>query len=97
MKTEKEFEESIKKHLKELPKGYIESLKRDYKDDTMVIMHDLLPEDIKQSIASEARQLLDKESERRELIVEQSGGTPRSYNSVGRDIIPKKSLTSYPQ
>ncbi|NVF16601.1 hypothetical protein [Vreelandella maris] len=58
MKTEKEFEESIKKHLKELPKGYIESLKRDYKDDTMVIMHDLLPEDIKQSIASEARQLL---------------------------------------
>tara|TARA_R110000824_G_scaffold400686_1_gene608997 strand:+ start:179292 stop:180065 length:774 start_codon:yes stop_codon:yes gene_type:complete len=92
MKTEKEFEESIKKHLKELPKGYIESLKRDYKDDTMVIMHDLLPEDIKQSIASEARQLLDKESERRELIVEQSGGTPRSYNSVGRDIIRKEGV-----
>nr|WP_139790143.1 hypothetical protein [Halomonas sp. BC2] len=58
----------------------------------MVIMHDLLPEDIKQSIASEARQLLDKESERRELIVEQSGGTPRSYNSVGRDIIRKEGV-----
>ena len=25
MKTGKEFEENIKKHLKELPKGYIES------------------------------------------------------------------------
>ncbi len=81
------FEEEVASHLNSLPETLIQYLREDYKDDTMVVIRELLPEHLRLALEDEARTLLSTEAQRREVVIEHSGGTPRAYNSVGRNSI----------
>jgi hypothetical protein len=85
--TASAFEAIVEQHLASFTDNLVEYLSHDYREDTMVIIRDLLPPDLRVAMEAEARTLLDTEAQRRELLIEQSGGTPRAYNSVGRDAI----------
>jgi hypothetical protein len=89
LKISSEFEFAVSKHLDSLSASLTAYLQDDYKHDTMVIFRELLPESLKREMEAEARSLLEAEAQRREVVIEQSGGTPRAYNSVGRDAIRK--------
>lgn len=52
-----------------------------------IVVMDLLPPDLKSEMRREALSVLKIEARRRELTMESTGGTPRAYNSVGRDAI----------
>ena len=82
----KNFEAAAREHLPCLD-GRLDALRADYADDTMVVIRDLLPDDLAAAMAAEARMLLERASQRRDVVIEQSGGTPRAYQSVGRDAI----------
>jgi hypothetical protein len=81
------IESAIARHLSLLPAALKDYMKRDYESHHMVIFEDLLPAHLKDEMAAEALDLLSKSAERREMIINQSGGTPRSYSSVGRNEI----------
>jgi hypothetical protein len=81
------YESAVSKHLAKIPSSLLQYMKDDYADDHMVVFDKLLPEDIRNSMESEANLLLEKEAQRRDVIIAQSGDTPRAYNSVGRNII----------
>lgn len=82
----RDFDKVVRQHLCGL-RDRLDDLRNDYADDTMVVIRDFLPTDLAQALAAEARLLLEQAAERREVIIEQSGGTPRAYQSVGRDAI----------
>jgi hypothetical protein len=82
-----QFENVVSEHLKNLSDSLVEYLRDDYRHDTMVVFRDLLPEGIRLEMEKEARMLLEAAAQRRDVVIEQSGGTPRAYNSVGRDAI----------
>ncbi|KQT65874.1 hypothetical protein ASG54_03380 [Aureimonas sp. Leaf460] len=82
-----EFESLVERHLTSLSDSLVHYLAQDYRDDTMVVFRDILPIELRHAMEAEARALLQAEACRRELIIEQSGGTPRAYSSVGRDAI----------
>ncbi|RPE04697.1 hypothetical protein BBB56_02360 [Candidatus Pantoea deserta] len=84
------IEQQIEKHINSFPVSLINYLKSDYQSDLMVVIDDLLPQNIKLEMENEARTLLKEESLRREVIIAESGNTPRAYDSVGRNIIREK-------
>nr|WP_246874493.1 hypothetical protein [Pantoea ananatis] len=84
------IEEKIEKHIQSFPASLINYLKSDYEEDLMVVIDDLLPGDIKTAMENEARELLAEESLRREVIIAESGHTPRAYDSVGRNAIRER-------
>ena len=77
----------IAAHLSAISEAQLEEWSRDYRANQMVVLRDVLPKNIEQAFVSEARDLLANAGQRRELNVEESGNTPRAYNSVGRDQI----------
>jgi hypothetical protein len=89
-KTVDSIEVAIEKHIRAFPESLINYLKNDYKDDLMVVIDDLVPLEIRLAMEDEARRLLQEEALRREVIIAQSGNTPRAYDSVGRNAIREK-------
>lgn len=85
--TVEQIETQISQHINGLPESLINYFKNDYEDDLMVVIEDLLPLDLQQKMEDEARSLLEKNALRREVIIKQSGNTPRAYDSVGRNAI----------
>lgn len=81
------IEEKIENHIRQFPVSLVNYLKSDYQEDLMVVIDDLLPHDVREGMETEARRLLSEEALRREVIIAQSGNTPRAYDSVGRNVI----------
>lgn len=81
------IEEKIENHIHQFPVSLVNYLKSDYQEDLMVVIDDLLPHDVREGMETEARRLLSEEALRREVIIAQSGNTPRAYDSVGRNVI----------
>jgi hypothetical protein len=81
------YESAISRHIKRFPQSYLDKLSRNFKDDHIAIIDDLLPKEMVDILTTDVKDLLEKESKRRQLLIKESGNTPRSYTSVGRDAI----------
>lgn len=57
-----------------------------------VVLDDLFPQSIFELLRTEANQLMEQEAKRREVIIQESGNTPRAYLSVGRDAIARNGI-----
>jgi hypothetical protein len=82
-----DFEISVCNHLDVLPARLKDYMRRDFERDHFVVLDQLLPPEMTRRIEEEALRLLGRSAERRDLVIEGSGNTPRAYNSVGRDAI----------
>lgn len=80
-------DELLGEHIAKLDVAKIDRWALDFSENQVAILDEILPHEFQKSLIEEARFLLENEAERRELIVKESGGTPRSYKSVGRDSI----------
>lgn len=80
----------ISNHIESLREAQKASWIEMYKKENVAILSTVLPKDVEESFVKEARTLIADNSERRELIIEESGNTPRAYDSVGRDAIRDK-------
>lgn len=60
-----------------------------YNEENIAILSNILPRDVENGFVGEARNLIKQSAKRREMIIEESGNTPRAYDSVGRDDIRK--------
>jgi hypothetical protein len=85
-----QFEKLVSQHLENLSPSVLEGLRRNYAEDHMAIIGDLLPGNLREAMESEGRTLLLEEAIRREVVIRESGNTPRSYNSVGRNRIRER-------
>lgn len=77
----------IEYHLRHQPKQLLGLIKQDFQRNHIAVMNDLTSRELKKAMGEEALHLLSEESKRRELIIRQTGDTPRAYSSVGRDDI----------
>ena len=62
----------------------------DYQENDMVVFNRFGSSTLFKQVYQEAIWLLDKEGARRELVMKQTGDTPRKYISVGRDDIHRQ-------
>lgn len=82
-----DYNETLGEHIAKLDVAKTDRWAREFLENEVVILGKILPRQFQKRLIEEARTLLEKESERRELMVKESGGTPRAYYSVGRDSI----------
>ena len=78
---------SIADHLNSQPTQFRDLLAREFEQNHVVPITDLLPKELKDDFHEEAAKLLEGDAKRRDLTIESTGGTPRHYQSVGRDVI----------
>jgi hypothetical protein len=69
----------------------IKQLTDKFRRDHIIVIDDLLPPAIVGSMREEARTLLETKAQRRQLIIKESGNTPRAYSSIGRDELLRHS------
>jgi hypothetical protein len=81
------FDAQIRTHLDNLPSDVTADLREKFKQEQVVKLGQLVPAHIADAIQNEARQLLECSGKRRVLTLAATGGTPRSYSSVERDVI----------
>jgi hypothetical protein len=81
------FEADVQLHLDGLPSDVTADLRAKFQQDQVVKLGQLVPPHIVDALQHEAHHLLDASGKRRELTLAATGGTPRSYTSVERDII----------
>lgn len=82
-----DYDETLGEHIAHLDVAKMDGWIREFSENEVVILDNVLPGQFLTKLLEEARTLLENEAERRELTVKESGGTPRAYNSVGRDSI----------
>lgn len=80
--------QTMEQYFATLNDGVVTMLANNFAKEQFVVM-DILPHELKQQIKQEALSVLETEARRRELLMESTGGTPRTYSSVGRDAIKK--------
>lgn len=85
-----EIESIISDHLSRFDPDLIDSYSRSFKETSLVKFDNLIPWNLFLQLREEAQTLLASESRRRDVIIKESGNTPRAYLSVGRDIIAKR-------
>ncbi|SNY91742.1 hypothetical protein SAMN04515647_1982 [Cohaesibacter sp. ES.047] len=78
---------SIAEHLGKQPEQFLSLLADEFATHHVVAMNDLLPAHLKTAFHDEAATLLAGDAKRRDLNIDSTGGTPRHYQSVGRDTI----------
>lgn len=78
--------QTLKKYFATLSNGVVAMLANNFAKEQFVVM-DILPLELKEQMKREALSVLEAGARRRELLMESTGGTPRAYNSVGRDAI----------
>jgi hypothetical protein len=83
MSVDNQITEWMKKRKLANILGLIES----FKESQIAVIDGLLPPGFFEEMRREADVLLTTEAMRREVVVEESGNTPRAYTSVGRDAI----------
>lgn len=70
---------------------------RQYRDifsqNDIVVMQDIILPDVSKAVNMDAISLINKSGTKRNLSVQESGDTPRSYTSVGRDKVKENSLS----
>ena len=81
------MESKISEHISSLRDQSKDMWKNTYSKYHVAILSGILPKDIEENFLSEARELLADNSKRREMIIKESGDTPRAYDSVGRNDI----------
>ncbi len=74
-------------HIENLDSAILEAWQKEYLEDNIVVMNNIVPDKFMEMFIREAQTLLEKHAERREVTISESGNTPRSYDSVGRDFI----------
>lgn len=87
MSIQQQFDLIVQNHLDSLPKEYVQQLRNEFITNHVVVMDSLLPDILKTALAAEARYLLAEHGKRRDLVIKQTGNTPRNFNSVARDPI----------
>lgn len=80
-------EQCIRGHLSSQPNQLKKLLSTEFRDSDLAVIEELLPRNLKEALHLEATGLLEASARRRDLVLEATGGTPRSYASVDRDSI----------
>lgn len=62
-------------------------LRTTFRDEDYIEIPRFGPDGIREQVAADVRRLIDEHAERREVHVASTGGTPRYFESVGRDAI----------
>ena len=83
---------AIADHLSSQPQQFKAMLAEQFAKSDVVAIRDLLPQRLKDAFHEEATRLLDTDARRRDLNIESTGGTPRHYQSVGRDVIKEHGM-----
>lgn len=81
------FEDHVAQHLASLPDQLTLLLSERFRQDQVVELHHLVPPAIAEALNKQALRLLEASAKRRDLTLAETGGTPRAYQSVGRDVI----------
>jgi hypothetical protein len=81
------IEQSICGHLTSQPNQLKKFLSAAFHENDIAVIEDLLPHDLKDALHKEANELMSASAQRRDLVLEATGGTPRAYASVDRDTI----------
>jgi len=91
------FDQAIQSHLAQLPTQLTALLRDEFRQSHLVKLDHLLPSDLAQELKNQSSTLLGQSAKRRSLEIALTGGTPRSYLSVGRDEIRKDNgaITSF--
>lgn len=81
------FDQKVHAHLAATPRQLTSMLTERFRQDAVVQLEDLLPTELVGALRDQALRLLGHAGQRRDLELAATGGTPRNYLSVGRDII----------
>ena len=81
------IEQQIKSHVRSIRSAHIDQWATSFENNDLAIMSGVLPRAVEDEFVAEARRLIDEAGQRRETTIEESGNTPRAYDSVGRDTI----------
>ncbi|MGH3165135.1 MAG: HalD/BesD family halogenase [Trebonia sp.] len=71
--------------------GQIPELQRSYKESDFAEIPGFMPRDVQDAARSELDELFRTAAKRRDLIIQQSGNTPRKYDNLDRDVLNKHS------
>ncbi|TYP72370.1 HalD/BesD family halogenase [Paenibacillus methanolicus] len=87
MNWQQSFDEAVEAHLSELEQQKKDELRLAFGERDMVVFDGLLPERLRDEMQEEALRLLRQHGRRRELHIQETGNTPRYFNSAGRQAI----------
>ncbi|HVE46064.1 MAG TPA: hypothetical protein VNA57_04885 [Acidimicrobiales bacterium] len=85
---DRDLQDAIGRHFasREL-REQLPALHRSYREDDYAEISGFLPEGLWALAAGELEEAFDKHARRRDLIVRQSGNTPRRYTNIDRDVL----------
>lgn len=81
------FDAEVEQHLAKVNEVVTEQLQERFKEQDVVVMEMLLPESLRLKLEEEALSLMQHYGIRREVVIKETGNTPRVFHSVGRDKI----------
>lgn len=81
------FEQLVEAHLASTPRQLTRLLAGQFEQDHVVKLEHLLPPAAQVQLHEQAVRLLERSAKRRDIEMAATGGTPRAYQSVGRDTI----------
>ena len=84
------FENQAREHIANIPTQLTALYEQSFRDEYIVVIDHLLPSVLANAMRRQALDLVEAHGARRDLIMDTTGGTPRHYTSVGRDIIRKQ-------
>ncbi|MBD8499640.1 hypothetical protein [Paenibacillus arenosi] len=87
MTFQEQFDADVIQHLNSLPDTLNEQLRHDFSTNDVVVFEAMLPEALRIKMEDEALSILHHYGVRRDLVIKETGNTPRNFNSVGRDAI----------
>ncbi|MGH3435913.1 MAG: HalD/BesD family halogenase [Sciscionella sp.] len=85
---------TVQSSMKDYLAGFqdtMDELRTTFHDDDYIEIPRFGPDGIREQVAVDVLRLLDTHAERREVHVASTGGTPRYFESVGRDVIAANS------
>ncbi|GIQ69441.1 hypothetical protein DUZ99_03410 [Xylanibacillus composti] len=92
MHIQDQFDQSVREHLQSIPTGVAEALAQTFRDQDVVVLEQLLPEDLRRRMEDEALTILERWGRRRETVIPQTGNTPRCFSSAGRMVIKENGV-----
>ncbi|MCR8844951.1 hypothetical protein NQ117_14815 [Paenibacillus sp. SC116] len=87
MEYQAQFDGIVQEHLNQLPADAIQQMQDSFTENDVIILDCLLPEELRLEMEKEAMQILSEHGKRRDLVIKETGNTPRHFNSVGRESI----------
>lgn len=84
--------DAIEQHLSsEDVRAGLPSWQASYRESDFVELAPFMPRDIWETALRELEDIFDKQAKRRDLIIKQSGNTPRKYSNIDRDALAQGS------